>query len=133
MYHKRVSGYSAMGYKALRESDYSEKSGIIFDSHNSLPMFNRDMGSSRHEIVIGRPYLRKTRMMQMLRLLTAAKINGVRISVITRPAENYKLTNQPAMMALTQSLAGSGIIVIQKPTYIKNSPSLTKTQYGTEA
>ena len=55
MYHKRVSGYSAMGYKALRESDYSEKSGIIFDSHNSLPMFNRDMGSSRHEIVICKP------------------------------------------------------------------------------
>jgi len=60
MYHKRVSGYSGMGYKTLSESSSSEKIGAIFDSRSFLPIFERDLQSAKYEIVICSPFLRKT-------------------------------------------------------------------------
>lgn len=115
MYHKRVSGYSGMGYKALSESSTDEKIGIIFDNHSFLPVFEKDIQSAKHEIVICSPFLRKARTTQMMKILSLARINDVRVTVMTRPAESYKLTDQPGMISLMQSLFDSGIAVIQKP------------------
>jgi len=39
MYHKRVSGYSGMGYKALSEGGSAEKVGVIFDHRSFQPVF----------------------------------------------------------------------------------------------
>lgn len=114
MYQKRVSGYSGMGYKALSESDSSEKIGTIFDSHSFMPIFERDIQSAKHEIVICSPFLRRTRTMQMMKLLSLAQINDVHIAIITRPADTYKLTDQPSMIALIQTLSESGIRVITR-------------------
>lgn len=115
MYHRRVSGYSGMGYKALSESPETGKIGAIFDSHSFLAIFEHDIQSTKHEIVICSPYLRKARTVQMLKLMTTAKINGVQITVITRPADTYKLIEQSGMIALIQSIVDAGIVVIQKP------------------
>lgn len=115
MYHKRVSGYSGMGYKALSEGGSDEKIGIIFDNHSFLPVFENDIRSAKHEIVICSPFLRKARTTQMMKILSLARINNVRVTVITRPAESYKLTDQPGMISLIQSLSDSGIAIIQKP------------------
>jgi hypothetical protein len=115
MYHKRVSGYSGMGYKALSESCEAEKIGIIFNSRSFLPIFERDVHSAKHEIVICSPYLRRTRTLQMMKLFSLAKINGVRVTLITRPADSYKLSEQPGMIALIQLISDSGINIVQKP------------------
>ncbi len=115
MYHKRVSGYSGMRYKALSEGGSDDKIGIIFDNHSFLPVFEKDIQSAKHEIVICSPFLRKARTMQMTKILSLARINDVRVTVMTRPAESYKLTDQPGMISLMQSLFDSGIAVIQKP------------------
>jgi len=115
MYHKRVSGYSGMGYKALSESSTDEEIGTIFDNHSFLPVFEKDIQSAKHEIVICSPFLRKARTMQMMKILSLARINDVRVTVITRPAESYKLTDQPSMITLIQTISDSGITVIQKP------------------
>jgi len=115
MYQKRVSGYSGMGYKALSESNSPEKISAIFDSRSFLPVFERDIQSAKHEIAICSPFLRKARTMQMIRMLSSAQINGVRITIITRSVDSYKLTDQPSMIALMQTLSDSGIRIIQKP------------------
>jgi superfamily II DNA or RNA helicase len=115
MYYKRVLGYADMGYKALSEDESIEKAGLIFDNRSFLPVFEEDIRSAKHEIIIISPYLRKIRTTQMLRLLAAALINGVSVTVITRPAENYKLAAQPDIFALIQTLADAGVKVIEKP------------------
>ena len=115
MYHKRVSGYSGMGYKSLSEGDSPEKIGAIFDSRSFLIIFEWDIQSARHEIVICSPFLCKARATQMMKLLSLAQINGVRVTIITRPADSYKLTDQPGMITLIQALSDSGFHVITKP------------------
>jgi len=115
MYQKRVSGYSGMGYKALSEGGSPEKIGAIFDSRSFFSVFERDIQSAKHEIVICSPFLRKARTMQMIKLLSLVQINGIRIAIITRPADSYKLTDQPGMITLIQTLSDSGFRIIQKP------------------
>jgi superfamily II DNA or RNA helicase len=115
MYHKRVSGYSSMGYRTLNESVETEKTGCIFDSHNFISEFERDIQSAKHEIFICSPYLSKTRTAQMMARLSFAQLNGVRITIITRQADSFRLTEQPNMLAIMQLISDSGITVISKP------------------
>jgi phosphatidylserine/phosphatidylglycerophosphate/cardiolipin synthase-like enzyme len=51
----------------------------------------------------------------MMKMLPLAQINSVRITIITRPADSYKLTDQPGMIALIQTLSDSGIRIVTKP------------------
>ena len=114
MYHKRVSGYSSMGYKAFSEGAFTEKIGVIFDDRSFLPVFERDIQLAKHEIVICSPFMRKMRTMQMMKLLSLAQINGVRVTIITRPADSYKLIDQPGIIELLQILCHADICVIRK-------------------
>ena len=100
--------------QALSEGDSNEKVGIIFDNHSFLPVFEKDMQSAKHEIVICSPFLRKARTTQMMKILSLARINDVRMTVITRPAESYKMADQPEMISLIQSMSDSGIVVLKK-------------------
>ncbi|GHV25232.1 hypothetical protein FACS189465_3060 [Clostridia bacterium] len=115
MYHKRVSGYSGMGYKTLNDGGIDDKIGVIFDSRSFLPIFEQDVKFAKHEIVICSPFLRKVRTTQMMRLLSLAQINGVRVTIITRPADSYKLVEQPGIKVLIQLLLDSSINVITRP------------------
>jgi superfamily II DNA or RNA helicase len=115
MYHKRVSGYSGMGYKAMSESKAEEKTGSIFDSRSFLPVFENDVRNAKIEITIVSPYIRKNRTSQMLRLLSEAQINGVRANVITRPAGNYRLADQPGIIALMNEIRDAGVHIVEKP------------------
>ena len=92
-----------------------ESNNAIFDSRSFLPVLEKDVYAARQEIVIASPYLKKYRTLQMLKMLTAARINGARVTVITRPAENYKLADQPAVAALLKSLTDAEMRVIIKP------------------
>lgn len=115
MYHKRVSGYSGMGYKALSEGNSVEKIGVIFDSNSFLPIFERDIQSAKHEVVICSPFMRKVRATQMMKLLSLAQINGTYVTIVTRPADSYRLTDQSGIIELLQVLYDYGICVITKP------------------
>ena len=53
--------------------------------------------------------------MQVLKMLSAARLNRARVTVITRPAESYKLADQPGAVALLKALNDAGVRVIVKP------------------
>lgn len=115
MYHKRITGYSTMGYKSLNLSDNTKKAvGIIFDNHDFFTIFENDIRTANHEIVICSPFLRKARMIKMTGLLSGALINGAQITIVTRPSESYKLADQIIIQGLLQSITTYGIKVITK-------------------
>jgi phosphatidylserine/phosphatidylglycerophosphate/cardiolipin synthase-like enzyme len=47
-------------------------------------------------------------------LLTAAQINGARVTVITHAAADYKLQEQPGAAALLKALTDASVRVIEK-------------------
>jgi len=116
MYHKRIAGYASMGYQALSAGKPDESSNAIFDSRSFLPVLEKDVYAARQEIVIASPYMKKYRTMQMLRMLSAARINGARVAVITRPTEEYRLADQPGVPSLQKALTNVGIRVVVQPS-----------------
>jgi len=115
MYHKRIAGYASMGYQAMNAGKPDESNNAIYYSHSFLPVFEKDVYAARQEVIISSPYMKKFRTTQMLKMLSAALINGARVTVITRPVEEYKLAGQPGVPALHKALTDAGIRVLMQP------------------
>ncbi|MHB1128374.1 MAG: phospholipase D-like domain-containing protein [Bacillota bacterium] len=97
MYHKRLTGYASIGYKAKRESIATESIDIIFDKSNFLPVYNNDIVNVAREIIIVSPVVTKRRTLQMLQCLEPALGNKVRVIVLTRPVEDFKDRDKTAL------------------------------------
>jgi len=57
MYHKRLNGYSTIGYKAKGESSAPESIDVIFDKSNFLSVYTNDIIKSPREILIVSPFI----------------------------------------------------------------------------
>jgi hypothetical protein len=114
MYQKRLKGYASIGYCVKGDSKPFESVTSIFNHTNFLPVFQNDVLSSKHKIVIVSPYVSKKRVTQMSNLLVTAIKNGVKIIVITRPEVDYKNKNRSIFSELMCSLKKIGINVVLK-------------------
>ena len=114
MYHKRLSGYAAIGYKARAESVPGEATDIIFDNATFLPVYKNDLLNASCEILIVSPFVTKRRVSQMLPFLSAAYDRKVKVVVVTRPAADFREKNRPALGEALALLIAAGIQVVFK-------------------
>ena len=114
MYQKRLNGYASMGYKAKGEDILSESLDFIFGGNNFLPVFNNDIIASKKEILIVNPFIRKRRAAQMIQNLKIAVANNTRVTVVTRPLEDYKPADHSALRETLDLLKGNEIHVVFK-------------------
>jgi superfamily II DNA or RNA helicase len=89
MYHKRLTGYSQIGYKALAVNQ-PDKTNLIYDADSFVPVIKNDFTEAKKEILIVSPFLRKKRIQTILEWLKEPIRQGILITVITRPPESYK-------------------------------------------
>ena len=82
-----------------------------------MPVFTADLQSAKLEVVIVSPYLGKTRVMKMLQILQGLIENGITLSVITRPADDYAITDRTRISHLIEMLAARGITVTLRPGF----------------
>ena len=114
MYHKRLAGYAAIGYKARAESVPGESTDIIFDNTTFLPVYKNDLLNAAREILIVSPFVTKRRVSQMLPFLGAAQDRKVRAVVVTRPAADFREKDRPAWEETLALLHAAGIQVAFK-------------------
>lgn len=115
MYHKRVKGYAAIGYKSKAIGEDVQKTSIMYDGKSFLSPFSVDLINATKNIVIVSPYMRKSRLTQMLNSLSKAAINGTSITVYTRPPTDFRETEQLAVTQNAKYLTESNIKVEYKP------------------
>ncbi|MDR3344988.1 MAG: DEAD/DEAH box helicase family protein [Oscillospiraceae bacterium] len=120
MFHKRIKGYSQMGYRAAMPGSAPEKQGSIFNSAEYRPLFTRDIYDAKREIVFTAPKINRNQVESMLKILSSARINGVTIAIITSPAASYKPEQQELAAALIAYLRECGIHVQEKPRIHQN-------------
>lgn len=120
MYQKRVKSYAAIGYKIKTDAaGYGDNvvPDIIHDGKSFYPIFCRDIESAKREILIVSPFMRKNRLTQIVRLLNAPVLNGVSVTVVTRPPENFKESDRAAVKENVSYLRDCGINVILKADF----------------
>ena len=114
MYNKRLAGYASIGYKAKGENIAPESTDIIFDKTNFLPVYSNDIISASREILIVSPFVTRRRTFQMMQTLKIALENGVKVVVVTRPAENFKDKDLTAWQTTLDFLRNSGVVFVFK-------------------
>ena len=120
MYNRRLSGYASIGYKMKGElfskPEQKEKNvDIIFDKSNFYPVFSNDINHAKREILIVSPFVTRRRTQQIIRDLTPALIKNVKVTVVTRPAEDFQNKDLTAWQDAIKHLETSGIHLIFKP------------------
>ena len=103
-----------MGYKAKGEEIKDAPLDIIFNKDSFLPVFNQDISAANKEILIVSPFIRKRRTAQMINHLKIAFGKNIRVIVVTRPPEDFKPEDRPALLRLLDLLKNNGIRVVFK-------------------
>ncbi len=120
MYNRRLSGYASIGYKLKGElfSTTAEKEGnvdIIFDKSNFYPVFSSDINHAKREILIVSPFVTKRRTQQIMRNLEPALAKKVKVTVVTRPSEDFQNKDLTAWKEAIEFIKTSGIHLVYKP------------------
>jgi superfamily II DNA or RNA helicase len=114
MYQKRLNGYASMGYKAKGDEIMDTPLDIIFTKENFLPVFNQDIINGQKEILIVSPFIRQKRTRQMIRYLNVAICKSIRVTVVTRPKQDFPEKDHMAFQKAQDLLIESGINIIFK-------------------
>ena len=117
MYQKRVKSYSAIGYKTKLLANATAAPDLIYDGKSFYQGLCVDLQAARSEILIVSPFMRKSRITGILKQLTPAIETGVRVTVVTRPPEDFKENERDAVIICTELLQKSGITVKYKSDF----------------
>lgn len=115
MYHKRLNGYAAIGYKAKAGSVEADAIDLIYDKSNFLPVYVNDLLAARKEITIVSPFVTKRRTQQMMQHLEVALRNEVKVTVVTRPLEDFGGKDAIALQGVLDSLRDAGVSLVFRP------------------
>ena len=114
MYQKRLKGYSSIGYRIKIYDKHSVTPDLIYDGKSFYSVYCQDIKSAQKEVLIVCPFMRKNRIIQLSKTLIQAVQNGARVTVITRPPEDFKATEQNVVKEYTALLQSYGVNVIYK-------------------
>ncbi|KHE93494.1 MAG: DEAD/DEAH box helicase family protein [Candidatus Scalindua rubra] len=112
MYGKRLNGYASIGYKVKGENIGAESSDIIFDKNSFLPVYRNDILSASKEVMIVSPFVTNKRVTQMLQYFNNIVNKQVKITVVTRPSEDFKDKRKQALEQIFDILRNMEIKLI---------------------
>ena len=117
MYQKRLKSYAAIGYQVKTDTDLSAAPDVIYDGKSFYPVFLQDLKATDREILIVSPFMRKNRLKQLLPVFAEAIQDGVSVSVVTRPPEDFTGENAVLTKENLQTLESTGVKVILKSSF----------------
>lgn len=115
MYHKRLSGYASIGYKAKSEENIGSNAiDIIFDKQSFLPVYSNDLMSAEREIIIVSPFITKKRVLHLIEYLRAAVEKKVKVVVVTRPKEDFQGKNPKGLVEALELLKQEKVSLVYR-------------------
>lgn len=121
MYHKRLSGYASIGYKAKSEENISsDVIDIIFDKKSFLPVYSNDLISAEREIIIVSSFITKKRVLQMIDYMRAAVEKKLKVVVVTRPKEDFQGKNPKGLVEALELLNEEKVSLVYRSNLHQN-------------
>ena len=114
MYGRRLKGYASIGYQSKGESVPGAPADIIFDNRSFFSVYTNDIENASKQILIVSPFVTEKRASQMMPYFGVLLKKQITITIITRPAEDFKNERQPILRGIFERLADAGVTVIFK-------------------
>jgi len=111
MYHKRLSGYAAIGYTIRGDRSVPAAENRIFSQEAYWEMFSTDIGNAQRKILITSPYLHIAQVKRFLNLIP----EGVKVTVVTGDASSFKPEAWEKVSKGVKLLEDNGATVILQP------------------
>ena len=117
MYQKRVKSYSAIGYKTKLLSNINAAPDLIYDGKSFYHGFCNDLQNAQSEILIVSPFMRKSRITSLMKILDPIIESGVKVTVVTRPPEDFKERDRDTVNGCAEKLQENSVIVSYKSDF----------------
>ena len=114
MYHKRMKGYTELGYQ-IKFGAQDHNVSSIYDGRTAAEAFEQDITNATNSIVIVSPYIQHGRVSKLLPILQEAVTADVAVSIHTKNAENYDSSKQPEIQTAIALLREAGTQIITQP------------------
>jgi superfamily II DNA or RNA helicase len=114
MYGKRLRGYASIGYKAKAGNISDMPTDIIFDKHSFFPAYLNDINNALKQVLIVSPFVTKKRVIQMMHHFNTILKKQVKITIITRPVEDFKENKKTILENIFTILKDAGVQVLFK-------------------
>ena len=114
MYGKRLKGYASIGYKAKAGNIPEMPTDIIFDKHSFFPTYLADIDNALKQVLIVSPFVTKKRVHQMMHHFNTILKKQVKITIITRPVEDFKENKKIILENIFTILKDAGVQVLFK-------------------
>ncbi|MEF2838620.1 MAG: DEAD/DEAH box helicase family protein [Oscillospiraceae bacterium] len=111
MYHKRLSGYAAIGYTVRGDKSALASENRIFSQEEYWELFSKDIRSAEKQILIASPYLHIAPVKRFLKLLP----ENVHLTVVTSDESNFKSETWEKVAKAVEQLEENGVTVILQP------------------
>lgn len=111
MYHKRLSGYAAIGYTVRGDKTAPESANKIFSQEDYWQAFSENIRSAQKDIMVASPYLHIAQVKRFLNLIP----EDVRITIITGDASSFKPEAWEKITKVVKLLEENGAAVILHP------------------
>ena len=117
MYQKRLKAYASIGCQLKADAEAPQSKDIIYDGKSFYPVYCNDVRSAQKEILIVSPFMSKSRLKQLAKVLSEPILNGVNIKAVVRPADDLPEKDRAAAAENTKHLEEYGITVALRPGF----------------
>ncbi len=114
MYGKRLKGYASIGYKAKTSTFPNAPTHIIFNKENFFVVYLQDIAAASKHLLIVSPFVTQKRMLQMMGHFEELLNRKVNITIITRPADEYKAEKRTVLESLFKTVNTAGLRLVFK-------------------
>lgn len=112
MYHKRLKGYAAIGYRVAADRDTAGINGdVIYDQNTFAEVFLKDLDEAKERIVIVSPYVTTRRVRWLEGILARKCRERINAIVYTRPAGCFQGRAMQAVQSAIDMLISMGVRV----------------------
>ncbi len=132
MYGKRLKGYASIGYKAKATTFPDAPTNIIFTKDSFFPVYIQDITVASKHLLIVSPFVTKKRILQMMEHFSEVLKKQMKITIITRPADEFKKDRRTALENLFSMIEKAGVSLTFKPNIHQKFAIIDKkiTWYG---
>ncbi len=114
MYNKRLSGYASFGYKTKGDGGAPEAANFIFDTSSFYPVYCADIENAHGNIFIISPFVLRRRIMNFREHLRRAIDMNIKVTIMTRPCEDFKEKDRPQLSDTLDVLRNDGVNLLFK-------------------
>lgn len=117
MYQKRLKAYASIGYQIKADAETPLTKDLIYDGKSFYPVFCQDLKNAEKEILIVSPFMTKSRLQKLVKVLSEPILRGVSVKAVVRPAEDLPARDRKSVPDNAEYLMDYGIQVVFRPGF----------------